>query len=103
MELFLSLCLLLCGIYDHGDPRRQSVCQESKCCVDGSGIYSDPHSHTVELLDYCCHTSLALLWLGVRCVHLGFKLRNSCSGNVLFQGIPDFDFSCMCAESYADF
>lgn len=25
-------------------------------CVDGSVIYSDPHCHTVELLDQCCHS-----------------------------------------------
>lgn len=85
MELFLSLCLLLSHIYERGAPGRRSVCQEFKC-VDGSVIYSDPRSYTVELLDCCCHTSLALLQLGVRCVCLGLKLRNSCSRIDLLQG-----------------
>ncbi len=73
------------------------VCQEFKCCVDGSVICSDPHSHTVELLDYCSHTSLAVLWLGVRYVCLGLKLINSCSRVILLQGNTWLLFPRWCA------
>lgn len=38
-----------------------------ECCVDGSMIYSDPHSHMVELLDHCYHSSSTPWRLGCVC------------------------------------
>lgn len=38
-----------------------------ECCVDGSMIYSDPHSHMVELLDHRCHSSSTPWRLGCVC------------------------------------
>lgn len=37
----------------------------------------DPWSHMVGLLDHCCQNSWALLRLGMGCVCLDFKVRNS--------------------------
>lgn len=53
-----------------------------ECCVDGSMLYCDPHSHVVERGG---HSYQALLRLGVG-MCLGFKLRNPCRRSILSQG-----------------
>lgn len=85
INLFLSICLLACFIYEPGLPGGHPFARTFECYGDGRMTYSDPHSQTVEQLDRCYHSSSALLGLRVGCV-LGVREEKGGEGILYMSG-----------------